>query len=168
MSELILHKRPNPCIDKPAVTIPGTRRHEVNYVQPKKVFRSEINPILSDMAGTVVAKASWPEIGRRANEAEMYNASDGRFGTTPHACSYEGVGVYGEVISNTLFLPRQEDIAKHHWPILRQDTPTRTDHRTLWITALAAEGQSLVRAKSPHQLSRAWVHSILGAFVTVL
>jgi len=154
--------------DKPAVNLPGARRHEVNYVQPKKIFRSDSDPILSDMVGTVVVKTSWQEIGRRGNEAEMYSASDGRFGTIPHVCSYEGVGEHREVVSNILFLPRQEDIAKRHWPIFGGDPPSEPDLRTLWITVFGVEGQSLVKSKSPRQLSRAWVHSMLGVFVAML
>jgi len=71
------------------------------YVQPK-----------TDIVGAVVVKASWQEVGRRGNKAEMYTASDGLFGTIPYVCSYEGVGGHPEVMSNILSLPRQEDIAK--------------------------------------------------------
>ena len=95
----------------------------------------------------------------------MYRASSGRFGTIPHVCSYEGVGEHREVISNILFLPRNEDIDKYHWRIFSNDPPEKPDLRTLWFTVLGVEGRSLVEATSPRQLSRAWVHFILGMSV---
>jgi len=150
------------------VGLPGAQHCEVNYVQPKEIFRSESDTILSSAVGPVVVKTSWQEIGRRGNEARMYRASDGHFGTIPHICSYEGVGEHGEAASNILFLPRQEDIAKHHWPVFGGSPPVRPDLRTLWITVFGIVGQPLIQAKSPRQLSRAWVHSILGGFVTML
>ena len=145
--------------------LPGARHCGVNYVQPKKIFRSESDPVLLGAVGPVVVKTSWQEIGRRGNEARMYRASHGQFGTIPHVCSYEGVGEHGEAASNILFLPRQEDIAKHHWPVFGDSPPGGPDLRTLWITVFGIEGQSLVQAKSPRELSRAWIHSILGGFV---
>jgi len=165
-SNVMFDRRVDYLEDKPAVNLPEARRHEADYVQPKKIFRSDSDPILSDMVGTIVVKTSWQEIGRRGNEAEMHSASGGRFGTTPHMCSYEGVGEHREAMSNILFLPRQEDIAKRHWPVFSGDLPSEPDLRTLWITVFGVVGQSLVKSKSPRQLSRAWVHSMLGVFVT--
>jgi len=129
------------------------------------------------MVGKIVVKSSWQAIGCQGNEAKMYRTSNGRFGTIPHVCSYEGVGEHGEVISNRLFLPRPEDIAKHHWlilhvsstkPVVRAVLPKETDLRTLWITIFGIEGQSLVKAKSPRQLSNTLVHATLGGFTTML
>jgi len=116
----------------------------------------------------VVVKASWLGSTHRGREAAMYRASNGRFGTIPHVCSYEAVGVHREIISNILFLPRDEDIAKYHWPILTHDLPNKPDVRTLWVTVLGVEGRSLVEAKSPLQLSRALVHIVLGASVVAV
>jgi len=113
-------------------------------------------------------KTSWPDTSRRGKEAAMYRASSGLFGTIPHICSYEGVGEHRQVISNILFLPRDGDIAKYHWPIFSSDPPEKPDLRTLWFTICGVEGQSLVEATSPRQLSRAWVHFVLGASVGVL
>ena len=139
----------------------------VNYVQPAEIFRPESGSVLSDMDGPVVVKVNWQDINRRNNEAKMYRDSNGRFGTIPHVCSYEGVGEHREIISNILFLPQHEDITKRHWPVLGGDPPEKLGLKTLWFTVFGAEGQSLVRAKCPRQLSRAWVHSVLGAFMTV-
>lgn len=150
------------------MNLPGAQHPKVIYIQPNKIFRSENDPPLSDMAGPVVVKTSWQGIDRRGNEARMYSASSGHFGTIPHVCSYEGMGEHHEVISNILFLPRQKYIGKHHWSILHESPPTNADLRTLWVTVFGIEGQSLVQANSPRQLSRAWVHSILGTFTTIL
>lgn len=120
------------------------------------------------MSGSVVVKASWPEEVRRGKEAEMYRASNGQFGTIPHVCSYEGVGEHHEVISNILFLPCEEDIAKFHWPVLSDSPPEKPDLRTLWFTIFCARGQSLVEATSPRQLSHAWTHFVLGRFARVV
>lgn len=98
----------------------------------------------------------------------MYHASSGRFGTIPHVCSYEAVGEHREVISNILFLPRDEDISKRHWPILCDHPPEKPEIRTLWFTVFGVEGRSLVEAKSPRQLSRAWVHFVLGVFIVTV
>jgi len=98
----------------------------------------------------------------------MYRASSGQFGTIPHVCSYEAVGEHREVVSNILFLPRDEDISKYHWPIFSDHPPKKPEIRTLWFTVLGVEGQSLVEAKSPRQLSRAWVHFVLGASVVAV
>ena len=146
-------------IDKPAW------RHKIKYIQPNEIFRTETDPVLSDMVGPVVVKTSWQEIGCRGNEARMYRASSGRFGTIPHVCSFEAVGEHREAASNIVFLPRQKDIEKLHWAIFGGRPPTKTELRTLWFTVFAFEGQSLVQANSPRQLSRALVHSILGVFL---
>ena len=98
----------------------------------------------------------------------MYLAFNGQLGTIPHVCSYETVDKHHQVISNILFLPRDDDIARCHWPIFSEDQPEKPDLRTLWFNVLSLEGQSLVEAESPRQLSRAWVHFVLGASVGAL
>ena len=95
----------------------------------------------------------------------MYRACSGRFGTIPHVCSYGVVGERREVVSNILFLPRDGDITNHHWPIFSDDPPETPELRTLWVCVFAVEGRSLVEATSPRQLSRAWVHFLLGVSV---
>jgi hypothetical protein len=120
------------------------------------------------MNDPVIVKTSWPGAARRGNEAAMYRASNGRFGTIPHVCSYEAVDKHHQVISNILFLPRDGEISRYHWPIFSEDQPEKPDLRTLWFNVFGLEGQSLVEAKSPQQLSRAWVHFVLGAFVGAL
>ena len=116
----------------------------------------------------VTVKTSWPEAISRARGAAMYRDSNDRFGTIPHVCSYEGVDEHRQVISNILFLPHNEGVAKYHWSIFSDDPPERPDVRTLWFTVFGVEGQSLTEATSPRLLSRAWVHFVLGASVGVL
>ena len=134
------------------------------YTQPREIIRSENDPVLSELTGTVVVKTSWPGIDRRSNEANMYRDSASRFGTIPHVCSYEGVDEHREVISNILFLPREIDITRYYWPIFTKTPPERLDVRTLGFNVLNVEGKSLVEAESPRQLSRAWAHFLLGVF----
>ena len=138
---------------------------QLKYTQPREIVRSEDDPILSNLTGTVVVKTSWPGTDRRSNEADMYRDSAGRFGTIPHVCSYEGVDEHHEVISNILFLPQEDDITRYYWPIFTTTPPERLDTRTLRFTVFGVEGKSLVEAKSPRQLSRAWAHFLLGALV---
>ena len=95
----------------------------------------------------------------------MYRDSAGRFGTIPHVCSYEGVGEHREVISNILFVPQEGDIEQYHWPIFSDTPPEKPDIRTIRLNVFGVEGKSLVKAKSPRQLSRAWASFLLGAFV---
>jgi len=98
----------------------------------------------------------------------MYHASSGRFGTIPHVCSYEAVGEHREVVSNILSLPHNEDILKYHWQIFSDHPPKKPEIRTLWFTDFGVEGRSLVEAKSPRQLSRAWVDFVLGVSVVTV
>ena len=98
----------------------------------------------------------------------MYRDSNGRFGTIPHVCSYEAVDEHRQVISNILFVPRNEDVAKYHWPIFSDDPPEKPDVRTLWFTLFGVDEQSLTEATSPRQLSRAWAHFVLGSAAGVL
>ena len=98
----------------------------------------------------------------------MYRDSAGRFGTIPHVCSYEAVGKHREAISNILFLPAEDEIKKYHWSIFSTTPPEKPDIRTLRFTVFTAEGKSLVEAKSPRQISRAWANSLLGAFFVEL
>ena len=147
----------------------GTRHHEVDYVQPVEVICSDNSPVLSEAAGPVVVKTNWPREICRGSEAAMYRASNGQFGTIPQVYSYEGVGECRETISNILLLPRDEDIAECHSPFFSDDVPPeKPELRTLWFTVFGTEGQSLVEATSPRQLSRAWVHFVLGASVGAL
>lgn len=129
------------------------------------ITRSEDDPILSKLTGTVVVKTSWPGTDRRDNEANMYRDSAGRFGTIPHVCSYEGAGRHREVISNILFVPQEADVGKYHWNIFINTPPVKPEVRTLRFTVFSAEGKSLMEAKSPRQLSRSLAHSLLGAFI---
>jgi hypothetical protein len=138
---------------------------QLNYVRPKEIVRSESDPILGDLTGTVVVKTSWPGTDRRHNEASMYRDSDGRFGTIPHVCSYEAVGKYREVISNVLLVPQGDDVEKRHWPLFETAPPKEPEIRTLRFTIFGAEGKLLVEAKSPRQLSRALANFLLGVFV---
>ena len=144
---------------------------QLEYIQPQEIIRSEKDPILSDLVDTVdtvVLKTSWPPIDRRNNEANMYRASGGRFGTIPHVCSYEAVGKHREAISNILFLPAEDEIGEYHWTIFSTTPPKKPDIRTLRFTVFAVEGKSLAEAKSPRQLSRAWANFVLGAFFVEL
>ena len=141
---------------------------QLEYVQPGEIIRSEDDPILSELTGTIVVKTSWPGTDRRSNEASMYRDSAGRFGTIPHVCSYGGMGGHGEVISNILFVPQEGDVERYHWPIFTDVTPRKPEVRTLGFTVFSTEGKSLVEVKSPRQLSRSWAHSLLGAFVDTL
>ena len=138
---------------------------QLEYVQPWKIIRSVGDPVLSELTGTVVVKTSWPGTDHRNNEADMYRDSAGRFGTIPHVCSYEGVGKHREVISNILFVPREDEIERYYWPIFTDIPPRRPDIRTLMFTVFGVEGKSLVEAKSPRQLSRSWAHFLIGMFV---
>ena len=101
------------------------------YVQPKGITRSEDDPILSGLTGTVIVKTSWPGTDRRSNEADMYRDSAGRFGTIPHVCSYEGAGRHREVISNILFVPLEDDVKKRYWKIFTNSPPRNPEVRTL-------------------------------------
>ena len=144
---------------------------QLEYIQPQEIIRSEKDPTLSDLVDTgdtVVLKTSWPPIDRRNNEANMYRASGGRFGTIPHVCSYEAVGKHREAISNILFLPAEDEIGQYYWSILSTTPPEKPDIRTLRFTVFAAEGKLLTEAKSPRQISRAWADSLLGAFFVEL
>lgn len=54
---------------------------QFKHVPPWKSTRVKDDPILSDLTGTVVLKSSWPGIGRRENEANMFRnwlAASGR------------------------------------------------------------------------------------------
>jgi len=135
------------------------------YTQPREIIRSENDPVLLELTGTIVTKVSWPGIDRQSNEANMFRDSAGRFGTIPHVCSYEGVGEHREVISNILFFPQENEIPRYYWPIFTNTPPESLDIRSLRFTVFGVEGKSLLEAKSPRQLSRAWVHSLLGTFV---
>ena len=95
----------------------------------------------------------------------MYRDSAGRFGTTPHVCSYEAVDKHRHVVSNILLVPQEGEIGGCHWPIFNSTPPKKPDIRTLRFTVFNVEGKSLVEAKSPRQLSRSWAHSLLGMFV---
>ena len=140
---------------------------QLKYIQPKEIVRSEGDPILSELTGTVVVKTSWPGTDRRSNEADMYRDSAGRFGTIPHVCSYEGAGGHREVISNILLVPQEDEIKRYYWPIFIDNPPRKPEIRTLRFTVFAVEGKSLVEAKSPRQLSRSWAHSLLGMLVGI-
>jgi len=138
---------------------------QLRYIRPKEITRSEDDPILSGLTGTIVVKTSWPGTDRRTNEADMYRDSAGRFGTIPHVCSYEGADIHREVISNILFVPQNNDVKRYYWPIFVDTPPKRPEVRTLRINVFSVEGKSLIEAKSPRQLSRTWAHSLLGMFV---
>ena len=141
---------------------------QLKYTQPKEIICSEDDPILSKLTGLIVIKTSWPETNCRTNEADMYHDSAGQFGTIPHVCSYEVVNEYCEVVSNILFVPQEDDITQHYWPIFTKILPKRPDIRTLGFTFFGVEGKSLVKAKSPHQLSQSLAHFLLGVFVYML
>ena len=140
---------------------------ELEYIQPNEITRSEDDPILSQLTGTVVVKTSWPGTDRRSNEADMYRDSAGRFGTIPHVCSYEGAGRHRVVISNNLLVPQAQgdDLVRYHWPIFDSEPPRKPEIRILKFSVFSVKGKSLVEAKSPRQLSRSWAHSLLGMFI---
>ena len=92
----------------------------------------------------------------------MYRDSAGRFGTTSHVCSYEGVDKHRQVISNILLVIEESDIEQYYWPIFVETPPEKLDIRTFRFTVFNVEGKSLVEAKTPRQLSRSWAHFLLG------
>ena len=141
---------------------------QLKYIQPEEIIRSEDDPTLSELTGTIVVKTSWPGTDRRTNKADMYRDSGGRFGTIPHVCSYEAVGRHREVISNILFVPQDADIKDRHWQIFKETPPSKPEVRTLRFSVFSAEGKVSVDATSPRQLSRSWAHSQLGMSVGTL
>jgi len=138
------------------------------YVQPIEIIRSDEDPILSQLTGTIVTKTSWPGMDRRDNEADMYRDSAGRFGTISHVCSYEGVDSHRQVISNILLVIEEANIRQYFWPIVVATPPKKLDIRTFRLTVFNVEGKSLVEAKTPRQLSRSWAHFLLGTFFDIL
>ncbi|KAF9644543.1 hypothetical protein BDM02DRAFT_3190520 [Thelephora ganbajun] len=119
---------------------------QVKYIHPKEIIRSEDDPILSKLTGTVIVKTSWPGLDRRSNEADMYRDSAGRFGTIPH----------------------ESDIQQHFWKIFARVPPKKPETRTLRFTVFGVKGKSLVEARNPRQLSRALAHFLLGWLSTYL
>ena len=77
---------------------------------------------------------SWGGKGRRCTVSLRAARNDSERGFVRR------VGEHCEVISNVLFLPRNEDIAKYHWPIFSDDPPEKPDVRTVWFTAFGVEG----------------------------
>ena len=100
----------------------------------------------------------------------MFRACKGRFGVIPHMYSYEVAGEDGQPISNILFFPEGKVPKDRHWPIFSKNVPTEHDVRIYSHTLFGpdAEGASLIHAENPHQLSRAWAHSLLGALAATL
>ena len=143
---------------------------QLKYFKPQKVRRAEKNPILLDVAETIVLKTSWPGIDRRESEANMFAACDDRFGVMPHVCSYEVTGEHGQVISNILFFPEPDKIKDYHWNIFSSKPPAARDIRTYNHSVLGphAEGKLLNHAESPYQLSRSLAHALLGAVFFIL
>ena len=113
-----------------ALTSHGPQHRGVNRIQPVEIIRLD-SPVLSEVVGQVVVKTNWSGTARRGKEAAMDRAPNGRLGTTPHICSYEAVGECREVTPNIPILPREEDIAKRHWPIFSNHPPARPDLRML-------------------------------------
>jgi len=105
LPQSMFYQHTNPFIGTSAVNFPEAKHHEVNYIQPKEIFHSESNPVLSDSIGPIIMKMSRQELGCWGNEVAMYRMSGSWFSTIPHVCSYEVVGKHHEVISNALFLP---------------------------------------------------------------
>ena len=48
-------------------------------------------------------------------------------------CSYEVVNEYCEVVSNILFVPQEDDITQHYWPIFTKIPPKRPDIVTVFV-----------------------------------
>ena len=142
-------------------------KYQLKYFQPWKIVRAANGPDLLDMTGTVVLKTSWTGIDRRESEANMYRDCNGRFGVMPHVCSYEMTGEYGEVISNILFFPEQDEIEICHWPVFSHTRPTEFDTRIFNFSMLGPCGKQLIDAEGPFGLSRAWACSLVGAFVNM-
>ena len=130
----------------------------------RETVRSENDSTLSGLTGTIVIRTTWPGIGQRSNEENMYRDSAGRFRTNPHVRSYKAAGEYREAISKilTLFLPPAGYIERDHQPAFADKLPDKLDTGTLGFTVFAGEGKSLVEARSPRQLSRAWADFLLG------
>ncbi|KAF9781406.1 hypothetical protein BJ322DRAFT_1213405 [Thelephora terrestris] len=135
---------------------------------PLKCFRplnfqsSAGSPVLSDLTGTVVLKASWPSIDRRRNEADMLKDCGDQYGVTPHVSSYEVTGEHGEAISNILFFPKEHEIKDRHWSLFTSIPPKTRDIRTYQQFISNCHGKSLTTAENPRQLSRGLRDCLLG------
>ncbi|KAF9788668.1 hypothetical protein BJ322DRAFT_1183683 [Thelephora terrestris] len=130
--------------------------------KPFNFQSSDGSPVLSDLTGTVVLKASWPSIGRRKNEADMFKDCGGQYGVMPHVSSYEVTGEDCEPISNFLFFPKEDKIKDHHWPLFDYPPPKTLDVRTYQQSIFNSCGKSLTTAENPRQLTCGSRDCILG------
>jgi hypothetical protein len=148
-------------VDGPVRTNPDV---QLKFVQPKGITFSEDDLIPSELTGAAVIKPSWPGTDCQDNEMDRYRDSAGRFGMISNM--YEGE--YCDVISNVLFVPQEDDIKRRCWQLFTDGPPRGADNRTFRFTVFGVEGKSLIEAKSPRQLSRAWASFLLGAFVDIV
>ena len=98
----------------------------------------------------------------------MFRDCSGRFGVMPFLCSYDVTGEYGEVISNILFFPDEGEIGHYFWDIFHDAPPKSLDIRIYKNAIFRSKGKLFTEAESPHQLSRALVHSLLGVLAFIV
>ncbi|KAJ6630935.1 hypothetical protein B0H10DRAFT_1773360 [Mycena sp. CBHHK59/15] len=111
-----------------------------------------------------VVKTSWQVDSRKDVESAMYDSVPGQFGTPDVICSYEGLHLTGEPISNHLLLPSDGEMNEAYWDVFVEKDPTSlsVDARTYTVSVLGLIGTSLVCAKSSDALCMALVHALLG------
>ncbi|KAJ3515946.1 hypothetical protein NLJ89_g1437 [Agrocybe chaxingu] len=147
----------------PITITPCKRENDIRYFEPRGFASShETQDLRKEFQKPLIVKISWQQDELKEVEPGMYKASNGRFGTVSHICSYEGTYEGGRPISNHVFLPREHEIKSAFWKLFRDTPPTAAETRTMCYSFFSLEGHSLVEAKSSRELCEALIHGVLG------
>ncbi|KAI0744468.1 hypothetical protein C8Q76DRAFT_851494 [Earliella scabrosa] len=153
-----------PVDDQPPsdVTLKQYHQHPLKFVSTESVLSQALPDV--DSRRLLVIKYSWATDAQRGLEAQVYKTCNGAFGTISHLYSFEACHPDGSPISNAIFLPPQDSLQDHHWPLpsWRQAPSTRDSDRRLCVSVFGEEGQSLEYCESAWDLCECILHCMLG------
>ncbi|KIY64291.1 hypothetical protein CYLTODRAFT_457351 [Cylindrobasidium torrendii FP15055 ss-10] len=140
---------------------------QAEFTTVNAIFAQDVDLGL-DTGSNFIIKCTWPAQERAHIEADMYKECAGEFGCPAFGCSFPALFPDGRPVTNTIYLPEDSDISSRHWKIGRSPQPDYVDKRSLQVTVLLEEGQSLETCKDPADMVLSVGHALLGYTVALL
>ncbi|KIY60859.1 hypothetical protein CYLTODRAFT_460351 [Cylindrobasidium torrendii FP15055 ss-10] len=116
-----------------------------------------------DDNSNLVVKCVWSTKDRAGIESAMYAACSGEFGCPAFGCSFPARFPDGRLVTNAPYLPDVDDIESRFWKVGNAESqPDHVEERSLQVTVLLEEGQSLEACEDSADLVICVGHALLG------
>lgn len=120
---------------------------------------------LDETSGKYIVKCTWSSEDRARVEPAMYQACAGEFGCPAYGCNFTAHFPNRRPVTNAIYLPEDTDFKPNYWKLGNTESPPEyVEKRSLQVTVLLEEGNSLETCEDTADLVISVGHALLGMF----